>query len=177
VMLSRLSSGISSGLLILQSILTLISRPLSPGLHGLFLTSRLAKPVATDTIYAIIFLSALGLSVIGICLTWYLSGQPILASEALKLPRFRFRAYDSLPTHVGNGNGIDHEEVKNITPEPLTGWRYRMGVLQNAVLLALVFVHVLILITAGPTFLRIVFIAYWVLSFLSVLISGHRVCL
>jgi hypothetical protein len=126
-------------------------------------------PVATDSIYAIIFLSALGLSVIGLCLTWYLSGQPILASEALKLPRFRFRAYDSLPTHVANRNGIDLEEVKNIAPESLTGWRYRMGVLQNAVLLALVFVHVLILITAGPSFLRIVFIAYWVVSFVSVL--------
>jgi hypothetical protein len=139
------------------------SRPLSPGLHDLFLNSALAKPPVTDLTYAIIFLSALALSAFALCLTWYLSGQPFFANEALKLPRFRFRNYDSLPTEVANGNGIDHGQSQNIAPEPLTGWRYRMGVFQNAVLLALIFVHALILVTDGPDFLRIVFIAYWVI--------------
>jgi len=83
-----------------------------------------------------------------------------LAKQAIKLPTFRFRPYDSLPTE--NGNGIDHGDIPKAAPEPLVGWRYRLGILQNAVLLALVFVHTLILLTLGLQFLRIVFIAYWV---------------
>jgi hypothetical protein len=117
----------------------------------------------TDKAYAIVLISALGISVLMLCLSWYYSGDPIFAKDAIKLPRFRHRSYDSIPIHAENGNGFDHRKIKeNVVPEQLVGWRLRLGLLQNLMLLSLVIIHVLILVTSGPTVLRIVFVAYWV---------------
>lgn len=136
------------------------SRPLHPGTANLFLTSPIIVSSKTDTIYAIVLCAVLGVAALVLCFTRYRSGNPFLAKQAIKLPTFRFRPYDSLPTE--NGAGVDHGDSPKVTPEPLVGWRYRLGILQNAVLVGLVFVHALILLTVGPQFLRIVLIGYWV---------------
>jgi len=57
-----------------------------------------------------------------------------------------------------------HEVPQLKQPEPLQGWRMRMGVLQVAVLLALVASHVVLLLIKGPSFLGLVLIAYWVVN-------------
>jgi hypothetical protein len=117
----------------------------------------------TDKAYAIVLISALGISVLMLCVLWYYSGDPIFAKDAIKLPRFRHRSYDSIPTHAENGNGFDHRKRKeSIVPERLVGWRLRLGLLQSLVLLSLVIIHTLILVTSAPTVLRIVFVVYWV---------------
>lgn len=93
-----------------------------------------------------------------------ISGKPIFEKEkTIKLPRFRVREYDSLPTHVQNGNGIRHANEKTFRePEPLKGWRLRMGIAHTAVIASLVAIHVVIVITDGFTPLRIAFVVYWV---------------
>jgi len=140
-----------------------------PGLGNLSLSPPLKYSSKIDTIYAIVLCVVLGVAAIALCFTRYQTGNPFFAKQAIKLPIFRFRPYDSLPTE--NGNGVDHDDVPKVTPEPLVGWRYRLGILQNAVLLALIFVHALILLTAGVQLLRIVFIAYWVYFCVSSLTS------
>src|SRR5437762_911939 len=51
--------------------------------------------------------------------------------------------------------------------------RLRMSVLQSLVLLSLVAIHSVILVTDGPTFLRVVFVVYWVWQlFLRMLTAG-----
>ena len=120
-----------------------------------------AKTTVTDKTYAGIFTFALAISLVILCTSYYVSRDPIFPEETLKLPRFRHRDYDSLAQHAENGNGVDRKERKK-TPEPLKGWRFRMGVLLNFVLIALVVVHTIILDFSGPTVLRIVFIVYWV---------------
>jgi len=118
-----------------------------------------------------VFCTVLGVAALAICFTRYRSGDPFFANQAIKLPTFRFRPYDSLPTE--NGNGVGHSDAPKATLEPLVGWRYRLGIFQNALLLALVFVHSLILLTVGLQFLRIVFVAYWVcISVCSLRIGG-----
>jgi hypothetical protein len=106
----------------------------------------------------------LGLSVVILLASRLLSGDPIFTKEALKLPRFRVREYEALPTHVQNGNGIGHAEEKQETKtvEPLVGWRLRMGIAHTAVIAGLLAIHVVILISDGPTALRITFVVYWV---------------
>lgn len=131
-----------------------------PGLGNLSLSRPIKDSSKIDPIYAIVLCAVLGVAAIVLCFTRYQSGSPFFAKQAIKLPIFRFRPYDSLPTE--NGNGVDHEDIPKVNPEPLVGWRYRLGILQNAVLLALIFVHALILLTVGVQLLRIVFIAYWV---------------
>ena len=120
-----------------------------------------AKTNVTDKTYAGIFIFSLAFSLVILCTSHYVSRDPIFPKETLKLPRFRHRDYDSLDQHAQNGNGVDHKERKR-TPEALKGWRFRMGVLLNFVLIALVVVHTIILDLSGPTVLRIVFIVYWV---------------
>jgi hypothetical protein len=93
---------------------------------------------------------------------WSVSKDPIFAKDVVKLPRFRFRQYDTLPTHYENGNGYERPEIHYVMPEPLNGWRWGMGIALDFILLALVVVHTLILLSAGASFLRIVFIVYWV---------------
>jgi hypothetical protein len=117
--------------------------------------------------------AVLGVAALVLCFTRYQSGSPFFAKQAIKLPTFRFRPYDSLPTE--NGNGVDHNDIPKAAPEALVGWRYRLGILQNAVLLALVFVHTLILLTVGPQLLRIVFIGYWVWVFACLLKIGGNI--
>ena len=126
------------------------------------LASLEAKATVTDKTYAGILVSALVVSVLILCTSYYVSRDPIFSKEAFKFPLFLLhRRYDSLPQHAQNGNGVHHKEKKR-NPEPLKGWRFRMGVLLNLVLVALVVVHALILVFSGPTLLRIVFIMYWV---------------
>jgi hypothetical protein len=143
------------------------SRPSHAALHDFVLDTLKTKSSITDFAYAITFICLLGLSAIGLLLNWYRCKDPIFPKETIKLPRFRFHNYDSLPTHVENGNGVGHKKQKIVRIEPLKGWRMRMGVLHTAVLLALTIVHTLILIADGPSFLRIVFIVYWVFTFSS----------
>ena len=131
-----------------------------PGLEKLSLSPAIKYSSKIDTIYAIVLCAVLGVAAIALCFTRYQSGSPFLAKHFIKLPTFRFRPYDSLPSE--NGNGVDHDDVPKVTPEPLVGWRYRLGILQNSVLLALIFVHALILLTIGVQLLQIMFIAYWV---------------
>jgi len=116
----------------------------------------------TDKTYAIVFTSALGLSALSLFSSWFVSRDPIFAKDALKLPRFRPRGYESILTHTENGNGVVHGKKENAVPERLTGWRLRLGVLQSLVLMSLVAIHTVILVTDGVTFLRIVFVVYWV---------------
>jgi hypothetical protein len=122
------------------------------------------QPSLADTTYAILLISALGLSVLILLASRLLSGDPIFTKETLKLPRFRVREYEALPTHVQNGNGIGHaEEMQETkTVEPLVGWRLRMGIAHTAVIAGLLAIHVVILISDGPTALRITFVVYWV---------------
>jgi hypothetical protein len=138
------------------------SRPSHYNLDGLYLQVSSIVSSTSDRVYAIVFIAALGLSVLGLGLTWYLSGDPLFAKQVIRLPRFRFREYESLPTFAnGNANGVNRDE-KSSALEELKGWRLRMGVLQGAVLLALTIVHTVILLQDGANFLRIVFIVYWV---------------
>jgi len=120
-----------------------------------------ATATVTDKTYAAIFVSALGISVLLLCVSYYISRDPVFPKDTLKLPRFRNRDYHSVAQHAENGNGVEIKERKR-TPEPFKGWRFRMGVLLNFVLIALVVVHTIILDLSGPTLLRIVFIVYWV---------------
>jgi len=152
-----------------------ISRPLHREFHEYWHASLLPKPSLTDKAYAIVFLGALGLSVLILFLSWYVSRNPVFPKEVIALPRFRHVGYESLPTHAENGNGVDHErkESKALVPEKLKGWRLRLGLFQSAVLAALLAVYAIILVTVGPTLLRIVFIAYWVpLLFCTMLTKG-----
>jgi hypothetical protein len=119
-----------------------------------------------------VFIVALGMSVFGLTLTWYWSGDPLFAKETFVLPRFRFRNYESLSHHV-NGNGLDHGGDKSAVLEDFIGWRFRMGVLYSATLLALTIVHAVVLVENGSTFLRIVFVAFWALPFSSLLTVGY----
>jgi hypothetical protein len=116
----------------------------------------------TDKTYAIVFITALGLSALVLCISWFMSRDPIFAKDFLKLPRFQHWDYETVSSHAENGNGIDHNNKRNAMPERLIGWRLRLGVLQSLVLLSLVTVHTVILVTDCPTFLRIVFVVYWV---------------
>ena len=64
----------------------------------------------TDKTYAIVFITALGLSALALCLSWFISRDPIFAKDVLKLPRFRHRDYETVSSHAENGNGIDHNK-------------------------------------------------------------------
>ena len=137
-----------------------------PAQHLRFVNSVIdsfhSKATVADKSYAGVFISALGISILILCASYYLSRDPIFPKDTLKLPRFRHRHYyDSVAQHAENGNGVEIKERKK-TPEPLKGWRFRMGILLNMVLIALVIVHTIILDLSGPTLLRIVFIVYWV---------------
>jgi hypothetical protein len=136
-----------------------ISRPVHYGLLDLF-SESLSVTTGGDKIYAIVFITALGLSALALCLSLLISNDPIFAKDVPKLRRFRHRDYETVASHAENGNGIHHK--KNAVPERLTGWRLRLGVLQSLVLLSLVIIHTVILVTDGPTFLRIIFVVYWV---------------
>ena len=116
----------------------------------------------TDKAYAIVFIIALAVSILILGISRYVSGDVLLAKDVVKVPRFRVRQYEVLPTHVENGNGIGHSETKRKWLEPYTGWRWRMGVLLELVLIALVALHAFILVTEGLNILRIMFIVYWV---------------
>jgi hypothetical protein len=101
----------------------------------------------------------LGLSLLGLFVTWFQCKDPILPTKSfLKLPQYH---------RIGDGsNGVNgvHEVPQLKKPEPLQGWRMRMGVLQVTVLLALVASHVVLLQINGPSFLGFVLIAYWVVN-------------
>jgi hypothetical protein len=139
-----------------------VSYPGHFGLKQLFNESSFAETSIADKTYTILLISALGVSVLILCLSWYVSGDPIFVKDAIKLPRFRHLDYNPIHSHTENGNGINHREAKKFRTEPLNGWRLWMGVLQNLVLLSLVAIHVVVLVTAGPDFLQIVFVVYWV---------------
>ena len=142
----------------------------------MFIQSEIPLGSVTDKTYAIVFITALGLSALVLCLQRIVSGDPIFPKGVVKIPRFRYHDYDPLPTHVQNGNGVGLPEHKDFTPEPLLGWRLRMAFLHSLVLLALLLVHTVILLNDGTTFLRIVFVPYWVrLSILQVLIEGCHI--
>ena len=116
----------------------------------------------SDKIYAIIFITTMGSSVLILCLSGFMSRDPIFAKDVFKLPRFQYRDYEAISSHAQIGDAIDHNNKRNAVPERLTGWRLRLGVLQSLILLSLVTVHTVILVTDCATFLRIVFIVYWV---------------
>ena len=120
-----------------------------------------AKTTVTDKAYAGIFTSALAISVLILCTSYYRSKDPIFANKVLKLPRFRHRNYDSLAQDPENGNGVDPKEGRK-NPEPLNGWRFRLCILLDLFFFALVVVHTVILVSSGSTLLRIVIIPYWV---------------
>jgi hypothetical protein len=139
--------------------------------------------LAADKAYFILLTCALGLSVGILFLSRILSGDPIVRKETIKLQRLRLLGeYESLPTHVQNGNGthvqngngIGHayNNKKTKSPEPLAGWRLRMGILHTAVIASLVAIHVVILITDGVTPLRIAFVVYWVLIFRALVLTS-----
>jgi hypothetical protein len=123
-----------------------------------------AQPSLADKTYTILLICALGLSAIILLTARLLSGDPVFSKETIKLPRFRVREYEALPTHIQNGNGIGHVEGKQETKtvEPLLGWRLGMGIAHTAVIAGLLAIHVVILISDGPTTLRIAFVVYWV---------------
>jgi len=127
-------------------------------------TTTAAESSLANKTYSILLLSALGLSVAILLLSWIISGDPVFGKEATQSPRtFRIHEYESLPTHIQNGNGIGHaKEKKGKSPEPLLGWRLRMGILHAAVVAGLVAIHVAILITDGVRTLRLMFFIYWV---------------
>lgn len=155
-----------------------ISRPTHHRAPDLFPMSLNVAASVTDKTYAIVFITALGLSALTLCLCWYLSRDPIFAKDILKLPRFRRLDYQTVSSRAENSNGIDHNSNKNAVPERLTGWRLRLGVLQSLVLLSLVVIHTVILMKDCPTFLRIVFVVYWVYQLIpKALIIGSRICL
>lgn len=155
-----------------------VSRTPHYGFMSFLSESFVADTSIADRTYAIVLISALGVSTLMLFAAWYTSRDPIFAKDLIKLPRFRHRDYNSIPRHAENGNGIDHGEVKrNVTPERLTGWRLRLGVLLSLVSLSLVAVHAVILVTSGPTLLRIVFVVYWVYPLIAeTLISGRSIC-
>jgi len=127
-----------------------------------FQLSATAELSITDKAYAIVFIIGLAVSILILGISRYVSGDALLAKDVVKVPRFRVRQYEVLPTHVENGNGIAHSETKRKWLEPYTGWRWRMGVLLELVLIALVALHAFILVTEGLNILRIMFIVYWV---------------
>ena len=122
------------------------------------------RATVTDKTYATIFIAALAASVLILCTSYSISRDPIFPKNTLKLPRFRRRGYDLLAQFSENGNGVARKDRKT-NPEPLKGWRFRMGLLLNFVLIALVAIHTVILVFSGPTLLRIVFVVYWVATF------------
>src|SRR5271156_6232784 len=117
--------------------------------------SIISEVSITDKAYALVFIIALAVSILILGVSRYVSGDALLAKHVVKVPRFRFRPYQVLPTHVENGNGIGHSETRPKWLEPYTGWRWRMGVLLELVLVALVAVHAFILVTEGLNLLRI----------------------
>ena len=83
--------------------------------------------------YAIVFISALGLAALGLLVTWFRSRNPLFAREgSAKFSRWRAHAYEALPTDIGNGSGIHHAKGSASKPETFRGWRWGMGVLLNA---------------------------------------------
>lgn len=152
--------------------------PVHYGFHDLFLQGPEAPESLTDEVYVVVFTSALGLSALQLCAARYWSNDPIFPKETLKLPRFRCQDYESVPSHRENGHDISHTKARNTALEPLEGWRLRMGVLQGIILLALVAIHAVILVSDGPTSLRIVFVVYWVRAVIAMmLITGRYICI
>ena len=125
---------------------------------------RLAESPISDRTYIFTFLSILGLSFCALCLARYISDIPIFPSPVTFKP-IRFRIAENEPL-LANGHSVaengDVGEPKGSHLEPLTGWRYRLGILMSLVLLALVIVHTVIFITEGMKLLDLTFIFYWV---------------
>ena len=88
--------------------LTLVAL-LTYGLQDFLPVSLSVATSVTDKTYAIVFITALGLSAFVLCLSWFMSRDPIFAKDVLKLPRFRHRDYETVSSHAENGNGIDHQ--------------------------------------------------------------------
>jgi hypothetical protein len=114
-----------------------------------------------DEVYAGVLLVAVGLSLLVLLVLRFVSKAPLFPEDVLKIPRFRSNGYDELPTVVENGS-VGQKEKPSFALEPLKGWRRRLGILQEAVLISLVVLHALTLVLNGATLLRIVFVVYWV---------------
>ena len=154
------------------------SAPAVDLLNNFIFESSLPELSTTDTAYAIVLISVVGLSVLLLSVLRFVSGDPIFSKPLFKLVGFRYQNYDSLPTHIENGNGVDHRDAKVFAPEPLNGWRLRMGILQSLVLLALLIVHAVIFATSRANMLGIVLIVFWVyLPIRGTLTSGCHICL
>jgi hypothetical protein len=143
-------------------------------LENFFLKSIIAQHGSPerDIIYAIVFLLALGLSASFLCFLWCISRNPIFGNGVVKFPCFQ--GYESL---AANGHGL---YTKCQIVESLTGWRLRMGVLQNVTLLGLVSVYTAILVTTRVKFISIVLVVYQVNNFfafptLGFYISSQRI--
>src|SRR5579859_1248740 len=82
--------------------------PLNHGFHEFLSHTLILQQTRTDLVYGIVFLTALGVSLLTLFALWIRSGDPVFAKEAIKLPRFRFAngGYDALSQHEENGNGI-----------------------------------------------------------------------
>lgn len=150
--------------------------PFNHGFHNSVSNLLIIDAPYMELVYAIILLTALGISLGSLVTIRLCSYDPIFAREKVRLPRFRNREYESLAPHEDNANGVSHDKLI-VIPEEFKGWRLLMGVLLGTVLLALVIVHTLILITNGSSLLRIVFIVYWVSSFDLKLMVGCRTSL
>ena len=146
--------------------------PLNYGFHNFISNLLIIDAPCTELVYAVIILTALGVSLGSLVTIRLRSHDPIFAKEKVKLSRFRNGEYESLAPHEENANGVSHDRLA-VIPEEFKGWRLAMGVLLGIVLIALVIVHTLILITNGPSLLRIVFIVYWVCSYDSKLMVGR----
>jgi len=147
----------------------------SHSLHSLYLDGQTLKVNLsnTDRIWAIALLSILGASVLGLFITWLRYRDPIFASESIfKLPR-----YHQIGETSNGFNGL-HDLSEPKLPEPLQGWRLRLGILQLGVLIALLSSYIAFLLLNGPTFLNIVLTAYWVLLFVAMAnLREQRFCM
>lgn len=151
---------------------TLISGSVHFGFQDVFQTSLTAESL-TDEVYAVAFTSILGLSALLLCAARYWSDDPIFPKKILKLPCFQCPDYDSVLTNAENVHEIGPIKTRNTAPEPLEGWRLRMGALQGVILLVLIAVHAAISVSDGPTLLRIMFIVYWVRSIIALMLNNR----
>jgi hypothetical protein len=124
--------------------------------------SWLSESSITDRTYAISFTAVLGLSLLALGVTRYISQDPIFTRNAV-FKRAPY-AHEGLEPLLANGHSENGSiaDRKTPHPEPLKGWRLRMGIFQGCFLLALVVAHSAILGLNGTSVLQLVFITYWV---------------
>ena len=97
------------------------SRPPQNELQNFLSVSLSVATSVSDKIYVIIFITTMGSSVLILCLSGFMSRDPIFAKDVFKLPRFQYRDYEAISSHVQIGDAIDHNNKRNAVPERLTG--------------------------------------------------------